>query len=59
MTPADLERLIQIIVEEMAREHSIAETRERGGLIGKVLRGSLRPDVESKVFNAAASFWRC
>ena len=40
--------------DEMAREHSIAETRERGGLIGKVLRGSLRPDLESKVFNAAA-----
>ena len=41
--------------EEMAREHSIADTRERGGLIGKVLRGSLRSDVEAKVFNAAAS----
>jgi parvulin-like peptidyl-prolyl isomerase len=40
--------------EEMAREHSIADTRERGGLIGKVLRGSLRSDVEAKVFNAAA-----
>ena len=40
--------------EEMAREHSIANTRERGGLIGKVLRGSLRGDVEAKVFNAAA-----
>jgi parvulin-like peptidyl-prolyl isomerase len=39
--------------DEMAREHSIADTRERGGLIGKVLRGSLRSDVESKVFNAA------
>jgi parvulin-like peptidyl-prolyl isomerase len=39
--------------EEMAREHSIAETRDKGGLIGKVLRGSLRSDVESKVFNAA------
>jgi peptidylprolyl isomerase len=38
--------------EEMAREHSIADTRERGGLIGKVLRGSLRADVEAKVFNA-------
>jgi parvulin-like peptidyl-prolyl isomerase len=37
---------------EMAREHSIADTREQGGLIGKVLRGSLRPDVEAKVFNA-------
>ena len=40
--------------EDMAREHSIADTRERGGLIGKVLRGSLRGDVEAKVFNAAA-----
>jgi len=38
--------------EELAREHSIAETRERAGLIGKVLRGSLRSDVEAKVFNA-------
>lgn len=38
---------------EMAREHSIADTREHGGLIGKVLRGSLRTDVEAKVFNAA------
>jgi parvulin-like peptidyl-prolyl isomerase len=38
--------------EAMAREHSIADTRERGGVIGKVLRGSLRADVESKVFNA-------
>jgi peptidylprolyl isomerase len=40
--------------EEMAREHSIADTRDRGGLIGKVLRGSLRSDVEAKVFNADA-----
>jgi parvulin-like peptidyl-prolyl isomerase len=39
--------------EEMAREHSIADTREHGGLIGKVLRGSMRADVEAKVFNAA------
>lgn len=39
--------------EEMAREHSIADTREKGGLIGKLLRGSLRGDVEAKVFNAA------
>jgi len=37
---------------EMAHEHSVAETRERGGLIGKVLRGSLRGDIEAKVFNA-------
>jgi peptidylprolyl isomerase len=38
---------------EMAREHSIAATRENGGVIGKVLRGSLRTDVEAKVFAAA------
>ena len=38
--------------DEMAREHSIADTREHGGMIGKVLRGSLRSDVEAKVFNA-------
>ena len=39
--------------EEMAREHSIADTRVHGGRIGKVLRGALRGDVEAKVFNAA------
>jgi peptidylprolyl isomerase len=39
--------------EEMAREHSIADTREQGGVIGKVLRGSLKTEVEAKVFNAA------
>ena len=39
---------------EMAREHSIAESRERGGSLGKVQRGSLRSDVEAKLFNAAA-----
>jgi parvulin-like peptidyl-prolyl isomerase len=38
---------------DMAREHSIASTREQGGVIGKVLRGSLRTDVEAKVFSAA------
>ncbi|RJF96061.1 peptidylprolyl isomerase [Noviherbaspirillum saxi] len=37
---------------EMAREHSIADTRERGGVIGKVLRGSLKTDIEARVFNA-------
>jgi peptidylprolyl isomerase len=39
--------------EEMAREHSIADTREEGGLIGKVMRGSLKTDIEAKVFNAS------
>ena len=42
------------VFDEMAREHSIADTRDQGGLIGKVLRGSLRSDVEAKVFNATA-----
>ncbi|MBS1191313.1 MAG: peptidylprolyl isomerase [Rhodocyclaceae bacterium] len=37
---------------DMAREHSIADTREDGGAIGKVLRGSLRSDIEAKIFNA-------
>jgi parvulin-like peptidyl-prolyl isomerase len=40
--------------EEMAREHSLGDSRAQGGLIGKVLRGSLRPDVEAKAFAAAA-----
>jgi peptidylprolyl isomerase len=38
---------------EMAREHSTAGTREQGGVIGKVLRGSLKTDIEARVFNAA------
>ena len=38
---------------DMAAEHSVAESREQGGVIGRVLRGSLRSDVEAKVFNAA------
>jgi parvulin-like peptidyl-prolyl isomerase len=37
---------------EMAREHSVADTREEGGKIGRVLRGQLRTDIEAKVFNA-------
>ena len=37
---------------DMAREHSLADTREAGGYIGKVLRGALQPEVEGKVFNA-------
>jgi peptidylprolyl isomerase len=38
---------------DMAAEHSMADSRERGGFVGRVLRGSLRGDVEPKVFNAA------
>ena len=37
---------------DMAREHSIADTRDEGGVIGRVLRGQLKPDIEAKVFNA-------
>ena len=38
---------------EMAREHSIGDAREHGGVIGKVLRGALKPDIEARIFNAA------
>lgn len=38
---------------EMAREHSLADTSSDGGYIGKVIRGALQPEIESKVFNAA------
>jgi parvulin-like peptidyl-prolyl isomerase len=37
---------------EMAREHSLADTRDDGGVIGRVLRGQLKADIEAKVFNA-------
>jgi peptidylprolyl isomerase len=38
---------------DMARSHSVAATRDRGGVVGRLLRGSLKTDVEAKVFNAA------
>jgi peptidylprolyl isomerase len=38
---------------EMAREHSIdTDSRGQGGVIGKVLRGALKGDIEARVFNA-------
>ena len=37
---------------ELAHEYSIADTRNDGGHIGRVLRGALQGDVESKVFHA-------
>jgi parvulin-like peptidyl-prolyl isomerase len=37
---------------ELAREHSFADTGKEGGYIGRVSRGSLQADVESKVFHA-------
>ncbi len=38
--------------EELASEHSLADTRKDGGYIGRVLRGALHADVEAKVFQA-------
>lgn len=38
--------------EDLAREHSIADTKNGGGRIGRVLRGALHADVEAKVFQA-------
>lgn len=38
---------------EMAREHSIAESRARDGSLGTLRRGALRSDVDAKLFNAA------
>lgn len=39
---------------DMAREHSLAtDTGERGGLIGKVTRGSMQNEVDAKIFNAS------
>lgn len=40
--------------EEMAREHSEADTSQQGGRIGKVMRGALSGEIEAKVFNAEA-----
>jgi peptidylprolyl isomerase len=39
---------------EIVAEHSVGEAHQNGGVIGKVLRGSLRADLEARVFNAAA-----
>lgn len=41
------------LFEEMARQHSLADTDEYGSSIGKVMRGSLPPEIEAKVFNAS------
>ena len=39
---------------EMVSEYAVGEAREHGGAIGRVLRGALRPDLEARIFNAAA-----
>jgi parvulin-like peptidyl-prolyl isomerase len=36
--------------EELAREHSIADTSAEGGYIGRITRGMMHPEVEAKVF---------
>lgn len=38
--------------EEMASEHSVADTSDEGGRIGKVMRGMLQSEIEGKVFAA-------
>jgi parvulin-like peptidyl-prolyl isomerase len=40
------------LFEELAREHSTADTAAEGGYIGMVTRGSLVSEVEAKVFHA-------
>lgn len=40
---------------ELARLHSLDEvTRDKAGMVGKVLRGELQDEIEAKVFNASA-----
>ena len=38
--------------QTLAMEHSITETRADGGALGKVTRGSLGPEIESRLFNS-------
>ncbi len=37
---------------ELAQEHSVADTKQNGGVIGRVTRGGLESEVESKIFNS-------
>ena len=41
------------LVEQLVREYGVGDGRENGGVIGKVLRGSLPAHIEARVFNAA------
>jgi parvulin-like peptidyl-prolyl isomerase len=38
--------------EELARQHSIVDSKKDGGHFGRVLRGSLQGDIEAKIFQA-------
>jgi parvulin-like peptidyl-prolyl isomerase len=40
------------LLADLAREHSISDTAEDGGLLGTVRRGQVDPRVESRIFNA-------
>ncbi|MBM69650.1 MAG: peptidylprolyl isomerase [Haliea sp.] len=39
--------------DEIAAEHSTAESATDGGRVGKVMRGALNPALEAKLFNAS------
>ncbi|MEL7538144.1 MAG: peptidylprolyl isomerase [Pseudomonadota bacterium] len=39
--------------DELAREHSMADTAAGGGFIGRVHRGAMHPEIEAKVFQAS------
>lgn len=40
---------------ELAKEHSMdVETQHKGGMLGKVMRGSLVPEIEARIFNTEA-----
>jgi peptidylprolyl isomerase len=39
--------------EEMAREHSIADTSSEGGALGKLTRGIIGGDIEARLFSAS------
>ncbi|KMZ13625.1 ABC-type bacteriocin/lantibiotic exporter, contains an N-terminal double-glycine peptidase domain [Candidatus Burkholderia humilis] len=34
---------------DMARKHSLADTRDEGGVIGRVMRGQMKPEIEASV----------
>lgn len=58
-SPGMAREIIAILEDEpgqfadLAREHSTADTRKDGGVIGRIMRGSLQGDVEAKVFHAS------
>src|SRR5471032_3326421 len=59
-TPSQAKEMISYLQDdpesftEMAREHSIADTRDQGGVLRQAWRGSLATEIEAKVFDATA-----